>query len=229
MRNLLPCLALATLALLPLTTPNADACGGYEAARPAPQVTLVSSHNAELSTRGARKFGRRSFAIINNQPTLPEHPSWRRLLSTSYDATQVAPAIAYDVPQTLTLVGSSATRLVKSGRRVALKHAMWQLDSMFEAFELPVQAGDDFVIALRGDHTGAVWHGLDDYRVAGTSLSIKRDRKFGEGPRFTVLDGKRTLGAYNGTVLGALDVDGSRYLVVTAGDGMATTIAVPMS
>ncbi len=231
MHNLLPCLALAALVTTPLTR-TAEACGGsYESPRPAPpQISLVTTHTTGLATSRMPSRGRMSFAIIGIEPTQPEKLEWRRVSSsTSYDPTEVAPT-GYYHRHTLTLLGASGTRVVSTKNQVALKNVRWNYDALFDALTLPVAANDNFTIALRGDHAGAVWHAfrptfVQPSSIAGTNLSIKR----GRGASFTILDGKREIGSHEGTVLGAVDLDGARYLVVTSGDGFATTIAVPFS
>jgi hypothetical protein len=234
MRNLLPCLALAAFATVPFTSSTAEACGGgYESNVPSPpQVTLVQTHRADLSTPGER-FGTRSFALLGTSPTLPQKPVWKRLMTTSYDPTEVTQALTYYVPTTLTLLGPSGARIVKSHRRVALKNALWQADSVFDAVELRVPSDETFTVAILGDHSGAVWHDIEGSytwtnKIKGTSLSITRKHD-GNGTQFTLTNGKRTVGSYSGTVMGAIDVDGLRYLVVASSNGMASALAVPMT
>lgn len=90
-------------------------------------------------------------------------------------------------------------------------------------------------LALVGNHPGAIWLKFErtfkpTNSIAGTTIAIKNERRDDDGRRFSVLDGKRSLGTYRGTVLGAIDVNGARYVVVKGDDGTTmTAIAVPMS
>jgi len=224
------CFLAALLATATLTTQIAAACGGsYETARRAPQVMLLSSHYVYGQTASeVPSTARRSFALTRTRLDVGADAPWERLAPMSYDNTEILALHELSTPMTVTLVGESGTRVVRSDSRVALKNAMFISDSEFEGVEIPLSNEDRFDIVLAGSHCDAVWHdmvGSYTYtnKIAGTNLSATFSHGDGK-PMVALRAGKQALGSYEGYVVGAVDVGGDRYVVMKTTTGTAYTV-----
>jgi hypothetical protein len=152
------CLVAALLSSATLTTQIAAACGGYESVRRAPAVMTLTTHiGYPGSDTTAPTRTRRSFAITSASVDVAPGTNWERVAPHSYDATDFI-TLAPGAARTMTLVGPSGARVIRTDARVALRDAMFKPDSKFEAFELSIAQDEAFEIALAGRHTDAVWH-----------------------------------------------------------------------
>jgi hypothetical protein len=224
------CLLAALLTATTLTTQIAAACGGsYESVRRPPQLMVLSSHHVYSKPDGdVPSSTRRTFAITRANLDVGADAAWERLAPMTYDYTDVLSLANLTSPMTVTVVGESGTRVVRSNTRVALKNAMFISGSLFEGVELPLASEDRFEIALAGSHRDAVWHDLvGSYtytnRIAGTNLSATHSYDDGK-PMVALRAGKQDLGSYEGYVVGAVDVGGARYVVLKTRLGTAYTV-----
>jgi hypothetical protein len=224
MRNHLACLATLVLATSPLvTTQIADACGGYEAFQRAPQALTVTRH-----VRGgeAPNWTARSFALLG-EVAYAKDAKWSLVSRGTYDNAQVAPLGRLSSPITVTLLGSHGPRVVKAQRHVALAYPMFQTtrmfqtDKTFDAIELPLRSNEVVEVALVGDYSDATWHSIS-YRytreqgINDTNLMFESTYKDGAA-YFELRDGDRKLGTHLGSVEGAVEIAGIRYIVATNG------------
>lgn len=227
------CLLAALLASSSILAPRiADACGGsYETIRRAPQVMLLSSHTVfGMKDGDGRATTRRAFAITRTNFDVAADAAWERIAPRSYDYTDI---LSLDKPETamsFTLLGTSGTRVVRSDSRVALRHDMFISGSQLEGFELALDDKDEFEIVLAGRHGDAVWH--DTVRtysmaspIAGTNLTATRSYVDGK-PMVQISVGGEDRGTFEGYIAGAVDVGGSRYVVMKTTFGTAYTLEV---
>jgi hypothetical protein len=214
MRNHLACLAVLALATSTFTTQIADACGGYDY-KPTPQALAVTRH---VHTGAAPDWGTRSFALLG-QVEPAKDTKWTLVAPSTYDYAQVASLGRLSSPVTVTTLGSHGPRVVKAQRHFALAYAMFQNDKTFDAIELPMRRNEKIEVVLVGDHSDAAWHSIS-YRytheqgINGTDLMFTASYKDNTA-QFELTDGERKLGTHIGTVEGAVDIDGVRYIVAT--------------
>jgi hypothetical protein len=232
MRTLTPCFLAALLSTTALTTTrHADACGGYEAFRAAPQVMVVSSVGVYPATASDTVHeSLRVFAITNANLQLPPDQAWERISLNSYDSTEMISLDKLARPRTITLVGPSGARVVRSDRRVALHQALFVAGSTFDAIEVPAGTKDDVEIALAGLHRDAVWHAMrPTYSrtsdIAGTDVKATSSQV--DGKQMVELHASSgSYGTFEGYAVGAVDVGGARYVVISPTRGSAFTVEV---
>ncbi len=219
------CLLATLLASATLAPQIADACGGsYEAIRRAPQVMLLSSHHVYPTAE------RRAFAITRTNLDLGADAAWERIAPMSYDYTDILSLEKLETPMTFTLVGRSGTRVVRSDSRVALRNDMFISGSQFEGVEIGLGNEDEFEIVLAGRHRDAVWHDtVATYSmtspISGTNLKATQSYVDGK-PMVQISVGSSDRGTFEGYVAGAVDVGGSRYVVMKTTFGTAYTLEV---
>lgn len=235
--RILPQLLVTVFATTTLTTEIAAACGDYVQVDPAPRVLAISTHyvlDGERSTN-------RAFVVLERSIEPQRDKQWDLLAPGTFDTTRflVLPRLAS--PMEVTLVGPSGTRLVQTDKQVALAGG-WQIgfDQTRVALEVPVQANEQFAVAIAGRATDARWHVVDYHEqptaqtkwwlqkhgiegVEYVVLRTIRDMPFdlveysqGGTTRFIVRDRGRTSGlAANGSVLGAVTTKGRSFIVFT--------------
>ncbi len=212
--RLLPCFAAALLlAAAPLTTQIADACGGYEMFQRAPQALAVSRHMSSDVVTPLR-----SFAILSTIDT-PRNVQWTGVAHRTYDAAKITSLGTMSSPIKVTLIGTHPPRVVTLRRHVALANAMYQLDSTFDAVELPTRRNEEIAVVLVGDYSDATWHPIHgrytrEQPIAETGLHFTPLFKDNIA-HFELRHGDRKLGTHPGSVTGAVDIDGVRYVVVS--------------
>jgi hypothetical protein len=227
MRNRLACLAALVLATSTLTTQIADACGGgYEARQRAPQVLSVSRHSHIRD----HVVGVRSFALLRGSLEVQKTANWAIVAPGTYENAQLASLGRLAKPLELTVFSSQGVRVFKAQQHVALKYPTFQSNDTFDAIELPTRGHEEIMFALVGDYSTATWH-RNDYRytneqgIHDTTLIWTRSFRDGRA-QFELADGDRKLGIYPGTVKGALDIGGLRYVVASDDSGTARLIRV---
>jgi hypothetical protein len=198
--RLLAAFSALALACSPLTTHVAEACGNYEAIRRAPRAMLVSSHHTSAEDgAGHWTFGRRAFVVFGMTHEVSGTWGWPLVAPMTYDNTRIMPG-GTTTAQTITLVGPSGTRIVKTpAQHVMLASVFFTRDTVADAAELKLRNGDEFEIALEGAQSNASWENLEG------------DLKWTE--------------VYAGYPLGVINVNGDRYLV-TNDHGSARTFAL---
>lgn len=222
MRNalfILPVLAAA------LVTKPADACGPYSFG---PQVLNLSTHFAD---GGTRTF------IITKRRVADDQP-WVRLAPMTYDYAGIVDVKDPETALDFTLVGPSGTKVISTKRQVNLSHTFVSRSSNV-AFEIKPQKAS-YAIAVAGKHADAVWMSLGNERAAsaaelawvaaqgvtpmqaeyvhvnrleGTDLeTITVLPKTGDLVTF-VRRGTVLHAQFTGSPMGALAVDGDRFVV----------------
>jgi hypothetical protein len=161
----------------------------------------------------------RAFVVIGDAPTVADQ-AWQRLDPMSYDNTHIAEVAALPDARELTLVGAQGARTVASTHEVALKDGFQIGKGTKAALEVP---GGDAAIALDGKVAGAKWHAIEwtyspTQQIAGTALDVK----FQDGG-YTVLSAGKIVSSGTGNLIGAIDANGGRFLVVepTRGEPVA--------
>lgn len=216
--------ALALAAALP--SHDADACGPYI---PEPQVFALSSHG--LTSGATRTF------VVLGEATPDTSTHWRQLAPGTFDPARIVPAGRLAQPMQMTLVGPSGTRTVTARKRVYLTRTLEFSDPRTAVEIDPGRDEDGFQVALAGVHRDAAWISLDAAArssgdaawIAGqgvtTSPGAHHVQRVAGVDVLTVLgaDGQPTTllrhgttnyGQYPGAAIGALEVDGTRYLLV---------------
>jgi hypothetical protein len=243
MRNLLLA-ALMVSSFAPLH--DAVACGV-----PEPVVYRLTSKWVQHYSFERERDYRRTFAIFP-EPA-PANLKWRQLSHATYEHAAIAMGTPFANPLTLTLtlVGPSATRVVKSTQHVFLRRT-WEFSSSVGAIEVP-QIGDyeHFEIALSGSHPEAKWHRMEEImgpqdkeaqdkdlawvkshgvgsKIVGTFTTrvddielIQIQFEARNGATF-VRRGTATLGLFDGHALGAFELDGVTKLVIVDGANVKT-------
>lgn len=227
MRTLPALAALAALATSTLAIAPAAACGPP----PLPRVLRSTQHGVLAD---GHRWTRRAFVAIEGE--VPADVTWRALAPGTFDNTHIAAAPALDHPLVITLVGPTGARVVETDRRVYLK---LRTVTATPIVAVEVDDGPGFAIALAGRPRDVAWHALDATaaadreraigwlegrgvvgandvavrRVAGDDLDIVTfvaDHRV----QFRLRRGTTELGAHAGSVLGALDANGERALVL---------------
>jgi len=230
--RLLPAL-LATLLASTTVIQTAAACGGYVEINPAPRVLAVSTHSMMIKDR----WGERAFIVLEQSAHIEGNAKWQALAPGTYDGTQIMTLAPLAKPIEATLVGPSGTRVVKTDKQVALGRS-WQIgwDQRRVALEVPLEDKDQFSIAIAGRAADATWHALD-YSEAPAStkwwlakLGVKPDGYVGlraidgtqlevveystaSTTQFVVRQNDNTIGAAQGSALGAVTTGGRTFLV----------------
>jgi hypothetical protein len=217
-----------------LTAPAADACGGE--VNVAPRMFLVAHH-----------FGR-TFALLGGAVPETAKLDWYREDMT-YDRSAVAPAPALATAMQLTLVDDGNGRTLSTNRQVFIEPAFEAHRSM-TALELPTNRR--FEIAVEGKHTTAwediAYHETPDYAALawaqhpgftppldGRSIVMTSLGKIdlitaygadGAGPSTYIrAAGSKPVGGWAGQPMGAVTVDGVRYLVLVS-EGVLAPIRI---
>jgi hypothetical protein len=164
----LPHLLAALLATTTLTTSIAAACGGYVEINPAPRVLAVSTHHLNPGAPRKRNVDR-AFVVLGASSNDVGEGDWNFIAPRTFDTTQLAMLSPLATATELTLVGPSGTRVVKATQQVALRRG-WTADKTQLALEVPVKAGEQFVIAIPGRVTDARWHENHIVRQATTQI-----------------------------------------------------------
>jgi hypothetical protein len=187
----------ALLAFASLHTAPATACGWVE-----PTLHRITAHSVP-------GHGARSFVVLGAAPAVRES-AWRLLAPMSYDGTAIA-TLQDEAPRKITLLGPTGATTVSSAHRVALDHS-WELGKgAREAIEVQTSDYARPTIAIEGDARGAKWHQIvsrDGEFIADTELRVVPT----EGG-FIVTQNDRTIATGVGSVLGAFDLHGRRYVV----------------
>lgn len=229
--RLLPCLAALVLATSPLTTPTAEACGGYGSFKPAPpRAMLVTSHfhSGKPTADGGWSAQRRSFALLAKRAENRDSWRWAFVAPRTYDSTRVRSLGAMPA-RTLTLVGKSGTRVVTVKSHVELAGELFSRDDVHEATELRLGPNDDFELALDGSLPAATWRDVDitysgHGTIPGTTLALTRKHTDG-GTVFELHYGAQSVGTYRGSPFGVVDLGSSRYVAVRV-DGAAQLVEI---
>jgi hypothetical protein len=216
---------------------NADACG-----TPAPTVFRLSSHYV---VGGAGTDHRRMFVLLDE--VAPKGLYWKQLSPMSYDATEIANAYTLAAPMTFTLVGPSGTRVVSTAKHFYLSKS-WDFTQATGALEIDLKDDDNFAIAISGTQRRAQWDEVTgeettkqlerwvakqgvtvlDHssiyasRIKGTD--IEAVAAFDKAGKMITLikDGSRLVSKIDGSVLGAIEIDGNLQLVVASGNRTMT-------
>lgn len=226
---------LATLALissLPVLAPRlADACGGY-----GPRIRMFA-----ISQRHGH-----TFLLVDHVVPDADKLTWTRGGDTAptYDSSLIAAAPPLPTGVKLTLAGASGVRTVTTSRRAFLSRG-WDFAEPTSALEISTSRDSDFTLAVQGEHDVA-WIELASATPAKGALAWTAPLKI--DPRTTAVrhadegdvdlvtsyvDGEtRTFlavggaygGEYLGTPLGAVVVDGMRYVTILH-NGMITPVA----
>ena len=214
-------LLLAALVTSALPAP-ADACGPYEVQ---PRAFMVSWHGVSDPSGSTT----RQFVLLGGG--IPAGVKLAMLAPHTYDGTRFADAPDLDTPMTFTLVGTSGTRVVESASRFWIAPA-WH-GPKGAALEVAPDADPqvETQIALAGDHADATWITLDYretrnlvsvYRVHGTQIETRTTY---DGTKATTIVSVR--GEYQrevaGSPLGAVTIDGERFLVTRRDSGALLT------
>ncbi len=235
-------IATSLLAALALSTsiaqPVAEACGGDYGPR-APAMFLVTRHHG------------RSVVLLDRNVADAEKLDWKRELLT-FDSTTFAAAPALTTALTLTLVGSTSSRVTTSRNRVFVSPA-WEGRRPMSALEI-FPRGEAPKIAISGEHKNVAWTELDSVPTGLETLAWAQNPGFspaidpsfvyvqsvhganidlitayvtdGNGPVTYVRPvGQKPWGGYRGTPTGVVTVDGVRYMVLV-NDGLVTPIQI---
>lgn len=202
--------ALLTLAALSTLAPlqEADACGSYV---PEPRIHRLSTHYIPR-TRTAHV---RSFVVLGGASN--DKRAWKQLAPHSYDGTRIAAGEQLHVPMTFTIVGANGTKVVHGRNQVFLASTFAFVEPA-SAIEVP--SADDRAIVIEGAHGDAKWIDLDTLKEEGITLGTGYATNT-TGPSTVVQRGAYELGRFPGYVLGLVEIDGERRLVI--GDGPRTS------
>jgi len=229
---------LALLASLALTsqlhTLTAEACGG-DFYRP-PQMFVVAAHHG------------RTFVLLDGNVTAPDTLDWKDVPS-SYDMTKIAEAPALPAPRTLTMVGPKGTTTVASNDHVFITPE-WQSNHAMNALEVLPSDRTQPRLAIEGEHASVRWTGLESVPVSldviawaehpgfspaldgrslmaekldGTELEMITSYANGTATTYFRTGDRTPWGGYAGSPIGAVTVDGVRY-VVLVNDGLVTPV-----
>jgi len=203
---------------------------------PAPAMFLVTGHHG------------RTFVLLGGSVPETEKLSWWRDMN-SYDNTAIAAAPALPYAMQLTLVGDKSTRTLTTRHQVFIQPAFEARRSM-TALEIDRNRERPFRIAVEGKHTTS-WEDVEyEEKVSADTIAWAQNPGFtppldtqfisvrklgtlelitaygtdGAGPAtyFRVTGGK-PWGGYKGRPMGAVTVDGVRY-VVLVDNGVVTPI-----
>jgi hypothetical protein len=193
---------LSLAAILTSFQTTSDACGWVP-----PRLSI---HRVTWHT------GQRAFAVLGDAPLVAD-TDWSQLAPSTYDNTEVAelsPVAAHE----LTLVGATDTRVVSARHQVALRHG-WQLGDGGPHAALEVPAAG-FTLAIDGKLPDAKWHAMQfTYTHTQHIRDLALDVTLADGG-YTISSSGKVLTSGQGSVLGMLDADHQRFVVVeqTRGD-----------
>jgi len=243
--SLLASLALTATLTSAFAPSIADACGGYGGER-LPAVFAVDVHFSSGNNGEAK--GRRAFVLFASAaPT--DKVTWTRLAPMTFDYTRIADAPDSTHPTTVTLIGPSGTRVVKSKDRTFIADSFRSRREQ-TAMEIGVGANHEFSIAVLGEQPDATWLGTSNVtatkqtlawvrtqgvttdsvyvaKIKGTKLRVISAYPEGSSSLTSfILDGTTTLTASSGGhPIGAVELGGKRYVLFEE-QGMITPVAV---